>query len=175
MKLLLAELRALGYTGSLTRVYDYVQILRQEGRPHHGLKAGAGKFSPRQVVSILLTPERSLEHQTFLDRLTTRSAIFATVRGLAERFCALLRKRPREDAHVSLGLWVAEAISSSIVSMASFACGLRDDWEAVVAGLSLKWSQGPVEGAVNRIKMIKRQMFGRANFDLLRRRVLPVT
>ena len=175
MKLLLAELRALGYTGSLTRVYDYVQILRQDGRPRHGLKAGAGKFSPRQVVSMLLTPERSPEQQTFLDRLTTRSAIFATVRGLTERFCSLLRKRPREDAHVCLGLWVAEAISSSIVSLASFARGLRDDWEAVVAGLSLKWSQGPVEGAVNRIKMIKREMFGRANFDLLRRRVLPVT
>ena len=173
MKLLLAEVRALGYTGSLTRLYDYVQVLRQQGRPSHALEAGAGKFSPRQVVSMLLTPERTPEQQTFLDRLTAASAIFATARGLAERFTILLRKRPREDAHVPLGLWVEAALSSSIAPLASFACGLRDDWEAVVAGLSLKWSQGPVEGAVNRIKMIKRQMFGRANFDLLRRRVLP--
>ncbi len=70
-------------------------------------------------------------------------------------------------------MWVADAVASSIAPLASFARGLRDDWEAVVAGLSLKWSNGPVEGSVNRIKMIKRQMFGRANFDLLRRRVLP--
>jgi transposase len=175
LKLLLGELKSLGYTGSLTRLYDYVQILRQQGKPHHGLKAGAGKFSVRQVVSMLLTPERTPEQQMFLDRLTTNSVIFATARGLAERFTTLIRKRPREDAHVPLGLWVAEAVSSSIAPLASFARGLRDDWEAVVAGLSLKWSQGPVEGAVNRLKMIKRQMFGRANFDLLRRRVLPAT
>jgi len=175
MKLVLAELRTLGYTGSLTRLYDYVQILRQEGKPCLGLKAGAGKFSVRQVVGMLLTPERTPEQQRFLDRLTRKNALFATARGLAERFCVLIRKQPREDAHAPLTLWVAEAISSSIAALASFARGLRDDWEAVVAGLSLKWSNGPVEGAVNRIKMIKRQMFGRANFDLLRRRVLPVT
>ena len=124
---------------------------------------------------MLLTPERTPEQQRFLDRLTRKNALFATARGLAERFCVLIRKQPREDAHAPLTLWVAEAISSSIAALASFARGLRDDWEAVVAGLSLKWSNGPVEGAVNRIKMIKRQMFGRANFDLLRRRVLPVT
>jgi transposase len=175
LKLLLGELKCLGYTGSLTRLYDYVQVLRQQGKPHHRLEAGAGKFSVRQVVSMLLTPERTPEQQRFLDRLTTNSVIFATARGLAERFTSLIRKRPREDAHVPLGLWVAEVVSSSIAPLASFARGLRDDWEAVVAGLSLKWSQGPVEGAVNRIKMIKRQMFGRANFDLLRRRVLPAT
>ena len=173
LKLLLVELKALGYTGSLTRLYDYVQILRQQGKPSPALEAGAGKFSPRQVVSMLLMPVRTPEQLTFLDRLTAGSAIFATARGLAERFTALIRKKPREDARVPLGLWVAEAISSSIAPLAVFARGLRDDWEAVVAGLSLKWSNGPVEGAVNRLKMIKREMFGRANFDLLRRRVLP--
>jgi len=174
-KLLLEELKALGYTGSLTRLYDYVQILRQQGRPHHALETGAGKFSPRQVVSMILMPVRTPEQLTFLNRLTAGSKIFAIARVLAERFTALIRKRPREDARVSLGLWVTEAISSSIAPLAVFARGLRDDWEAVVAGLSLEWSQGPVEGAVNRLKMIKRQMFGRANFDLLRRRVLPAT
>ena len=99
---------------------------------------------------MLLTPERPPEQQTFLDRLTAASAIFATARGLAERFTILLRKRPREDAHGPLGLWVAAALSSS------FARGLRDDWEAVVAGLSLKWSQGPVEGAGDPAALIRR-------------------
>lgn len=173
MKALFAELKHLGYTGSLTRLYDYAQSLRT--KPYPGLQAGAGKFSPRQVVSMILIPDRTSEQQTLLDRLTSKCPLFEKARGLAERFTALLRKRPREDARVPLGLWVAEAVLSSIAPLASFARGLRDDWEAVVAGLSLEWSQGPVEGAVNRIKMIKRQMFGRANFDLLRRRVLPAT
>jgi transposase len=54
----------------------------------------------------------------------------------------------------------------------SFAAGLQRDLAAVTAGLTLGWNSGPVEGHVNRIKMIKRQMYGRANFDLLRKRVL---
>ena len=56
--------------------------------------------------------------------------------------------------------------------MRSFVTGLRSDLDAVTNGLTLPYSSGPVEGAVNRIKMIKRQMFGRANFDLLRKRVI---
>ena len=57
-------------------------------------------------------------------------------------------------------------------ALRSFATGLECDLDAVTAGLTLSYSSGPVEGTVNRIKMIKRQMFGRANFDLLRKRVL---
>jgi transposase len=60
-------------------------------------------------------------------------------------------------------------------ALRSFATGLDRDLDAVTAGLTLSHSSGPVEGAVNRIKMIKRQMFGRANFDLLRKRVLLAT
>lgn len=54
----------------------------------------------------------------------------------------------------------------------AFADGLRRDYQAVTAGLTLPWSSGPVEGHVNRIKMLKRQMYGRAGFALLRKRVL---
>ena len=53
--------------------------------------------------------------------------------------------------------------------------GLQRDWDAVVAGLSQEWSTGPVAGPINRLKMLKRQMFGRANIDLLRLRVLYET
>ena len=58
------------------------------------------------------------------------------------------------------------------MQVSAFAAGLHKDWEAVVAGLSTPWSSGAVEGNVNRIKMLKRQMYGRANPDLLRRRIL---
>jgi len=57
-------------------------------------------------------------------------------------------------------------------ALRSFVVGLRADLAAVTAGLSLPYSSGPVEGQVTRIKLLKRQMYGRANFDLLRKRVL---
>ncbi|WP_370518079.1 hypothetical protein [Micromonospora sp. MP36] len=57
-----------------------------------------------------------------------------------------------------------------MVSLHSFVAGLQRDLDAVTAGLTLPWNSGPVEGHVNRIKMIKRQMYGRAGFDLLRKR-----
>jgi transposase len=57
-------------------------------------------------------------------------------------------------------------------ALRSFVAGLRTDLDAVTAGLTLPWSSGAVEGTVNRIKMLKRQMYGRAGFDLLRKRVL---
>lgn len=62
--------------------------------------------------------------------------------------------------------------ASPVRALRGFAAGLRKDWAAVTAGLTVPYSSGPVEGRVNRIKMIKRQMYGRANHDLLRRRVL---
>ncbi|MFI6369161.1 transposase [Nocardia sp. NPDC050630] len=64
--------------------------------------------------------------------------------------------------------------ASGIKQLTSFADGLLKDYDAVRNGLTLEWSSGAVEGNVNRVKMLKRQMFGRANFDLLRRRVLLV-
>jgi transposase len=67
------------------------------------------------------------------------------------------------------------AVKSGLTAFQRFANGLRDDYEAVQAGLTLPWSTGPVEGQINRLKMLKRQMFGRANIDLLRLRVLYET
>ncbi|MDH6709090.1 transposase [Kitasatospora sp. MAA19] len=65
-----------------------------------------------------------------------------------------------------------ESIESDHKSLVSFVNGIGSDLGAVVAGLSLPFSSGAVEGQVNRIKMLKRQMFGRAGLDLLRKRVL---
>jgi transposase len=62
--------------------------------------------------------------------------------------------------------------ADDLPALHSFVVGLCRDQGAVVAGLTLRWSSGPVEGHVNRLRMLKRQMFGRANLDLLRRRVL---
>lgn len=78
--------------------------------------------------------------------------------------------RERQGDH--LDAWIAAAQASGIPPLRSFATGLLADYDAVRAGLTLLWSSGAVEGNVTRIKAIKRQMYGRANFDLLRRRVL---
>ena len=73
---------------------------------------------------------------------------------------------------MELDAWLAEARRSHIPELVSFVRGVRRDYAAVAAALTSPHSQGQVEGHVNRIKMLKRQMYGRASFDLLRRRVL---
>jgi len=68
--------------------------------------------------------------------------------------------------------WMTQAKAAEIVELRYFAKGLEKDIRAVEAALTYEWSNGPTEGHNNRLKMIKRQMYGRANFDLLRKRVL---
>lgn len=68
--------------------------------------------------------------------------------------------------------WIAAVRADNLPSMHTFVNGLELDIDAVIAGLTLPWNSGIVEGHVNRIKMIKRQMYGRAGFQLLRKRVL---
>ncbi len=88
---------------------------------------------------------------------------------LIGRFASILvNRRGQKD----LEQWTADAEAGRLPELRGFASGLRRDWDAVMAGLTLRWNSGPVEGHVNRIKMIKRQMFGRAKLDLLRKRVL---
>jgi transposase len=87
---------------------------------------------------------------------------------LAQEFGKLIRQRQGEK----LEEWLHRAEASVIVELNHFATGLRGDYQAVKAALSYEWSQGQVEGQVNRLKFIKRQGYGRANFDLLRKRVL---
>jgi transposase len=83
-------------------------------------------------------------------------------------FARMVRERQGER----LDSWITKATASSIDEVTRFAAGLLADEAAVRAGLTLEWSQGQVEGHVNRVKVLKRQMYGRANFDLLRMRVL---
>jgi transposase len=68
--------------------------------------------------------------------------------------------------------WLVRATTSDIPELDRFAHGLTDDREAIEAGLTLEWSNGQTEGQVNKLKLLKRSMYGRANFDLLRLRLL---
>jgi transposase len=89
-------------------------------------------------------------------------------RTLAQEFDRLIRER---DA-AALDPWLARAEVSGLREFGEFAAGLRRDLAAVAAALTEEWSSGQGEGQVNRLKLVKRAMFGRANPDLLRRRVL---
>jgi transposase len=73
----------------------------------------------------------------------------------------------RQRQPACLDPWLQRATTSALEALQRFARGLREDYEAVKAGVTLPWSTSPVEGHINRLKMLKRQMFGRARLDLL--------
>ena len=87
---------------------------------------------------------------------------------MAQDLAAIVRER-QPDRFDS---WLARATASAVAPLRRFATGRRADDEAVNASLLLPWSNGPVEGQINRLNMLKRSMFGRAKIDLLSRRFL---
>jgi transposase len=91
-----------------------------------------------------------------------------TAHGLAQDFVAVIRKQPVDQ----LDPWLDACEASGITVLRTFAEGLRQDYDAVRAALELPWSSGQAEGQINRLKMLKRQMYDRASFGVLRARVL---
>lgn len=177
---LFAEIRAQGYTGAASTLRPYLRAWRtgprRPGRRRRGEDDGAAPpphrrhFSPRQTRWILLRPVEDLDEGEHIYRqvLCRESAAVATAQALAEDFGRIVRTR----AHADLDPWLATAARSQVPELVSFASGIRRDHAAVAAALTSPHSQGQTEGQVNRLKMLKRQTFGRASFDLLRRRVL---
>jgi len=98
--------------------------------------------------------------------LRAQQAAVAEAIDLAQDFTRLVRQRQPER----LDPWLQRATTSPLEALRRFATGLYEDYTAVKAGVTLRWSSGPVEGHINRLKMLKRQMFGRARLDLLSRR-----
>jgi transposase len=94
----------------------------------------------------------------------------ARAHGLSRAFLAIVREHRGADPEA----WMAETMHSGIEELARFARGLQEDLTAITAGLTLDWSNGPMEGQITRLKLLKRQGYGRASFALLRQRVLQV-
>jgi transposase len=171
-----------GYRGSYATVARYAQRLRQAqglaprqpppatsplplvGEPQHG------HLTPRGTAWLVLRrPEtRTPDEEQQLALLTAQQAELAEAVTLARDFADLVRTRQPER----LDGWLARATASVGSVLQRFAQGLRDDYAAVKAGVTVPWSNGPVEGHINRLKMLKRQMFGRAHLDLLGYRFL---
>ncbi len=125
-------------------------------------------LTPRRATWLVLRrrEQRTAEEAQQLRLLRTQHAEVATAIELAQDFARLVRQRraARFDA------WLDRATTSTVRAFQQFAQGLKDDYAAIKAGLTRRWSNGPVEGQINRLKMLKRQMFGRAALDLLSRR-----
>ncbi|MCC3769504.1 transposase [Streptomyces sp. UNOC14_S4] len=125
----------------------------------------------REVTRLILThpDNRSEADRVILKELRDRSDDLDAACQLVARFAEILVHRQGQE---KLEQWTRDAEQSQHPELRGFTSGLRKDWDAVMAGLTLYWNSGAVEGHVNRIKMLKRQMFGRAKHDLLRKRVL---
>ena len=160
------ELRERGYRGSQRTLRRLTAQLRQDT----AVPAAPPAPAARKVASWILTPPGKLaeDNRATLAAITARCEELNTTRGLVREFADMLCHRHGEY----LEAWAGQAESSPVSELRGFAKGLRKDWAAVTAGLTVPYSSGAVEGHVNRIKMIKRQMYGRANPDLLRKRVL---
>jgi transposase len=127
-------------------------------------------LTPRRAAWLVLrrTEKRTEDEAQQLAQVRTQSAEVAEAIALAEDFATLVRQRQPAQ----LDPWLQRATTSTLEAWQRFAKGLYEDYEAVKAGVTLPWSTGPVEGHINRLKMLKRQMFGRARLDLLSRRFL---
>jgi transposase len=170
------EIQDQGFAYSVTNVSRFLAHLRREGKPPHPVgKRGSAISSSqaptaRRVAFLAIAHSKDLEEEdrAYLERLRAEDASVEQAYHLVQDFMQVLRNRQGER----LDGWIEHAKDSGIDELRRFATGLGGDHAAVQAGLTLVWSNGQVEGQVNRLKLLKRQMYGRANFDLLRERVL---
>jgi transposase len=161
---LLAEIRDLGYTGSMNLLYRYITQGRVESdRPH---------LSSRRVTRLLLTRPAALSdaQQALLSKLTAACPEMTSLADLIRSFAALLKPDPGNDD--KLQEWTQAAQAAGLPSVQAFTRGLRLDMAAATAAVTLPFHNGRTEGVNTKTKMIKRQMYGRAGFTLLRHRIL---
>jgi transposase len=178
---LFRDLRQRGYAGGYGVVAAYVRRLRQAQGLAPGYRSArqplpavaepsCRPLTPRRAAWLVLRrPEQRTTAETRqLTQLHVQSAEVAEAIRLAQDFATLVRQRQPE----ALDAWLQRATTNAPEAMRRFALGLYEDYAAVKAGVTLPWSTGPVEGHINRLKMLKRHMFGRARLDLLSRRFM---
>jgi len=170
------ETRALGYAHSARTVSRFITRLRQASAAGRAPETQTSPStrpqgpSARAVSCTWVCPEakRAQDAQLYVDQLTQADPVIAQAYTLSQAFLALVRER----RGAALAAWMTEASASGIGALARFAQGLQEDLAAMQAGLTLPWSNGAVEGHVNRLKLLKRQGYGRAGVGLLRQRVM---
>jgi transposase len=180
------EIRAQGYSGSIRMVWLWVALRREPERKGRPSVRQVPPFQPsvaesaaapikstlpasRRLVWVFIHPPDKLDEEQLRLRHTLRQ--FPDVErafALTQRFFSLVRQRQP----ALLQPWIDDCRASGLPELTSFADGLQREFSTIYAALALPYSNGVTEGHVNRLKFLKRQMYGRANFDLMRRRVL---
>jgi transposase len=163
------EITQRGFSGSRNTVARWAAARRGVAAPSANTAHNSRWRTPsrRQCAWLLSADPTTLEGQpsAFVQQLCQVAPALAMAADLARQFAAMIRGG---DAG-GLDTWLAAARASPL---AAFAEGIARDLAAVRAAITEVWSTSPVEGHINRLKMIKRQMYGRAHYDLLRKRVL---
>ncbi len=175
------EITAQGYTGSDQPIVRFFAQFRKQKDARKFKQVDPSKETPveappkrpptaSQVAHwITFKEEQRLDwQQRYLTQLCDADPQIAQTSELIQEFTTMLREREGER----LDAWLSRVEEQGVSELQGFASGLRKDYDAVKAGLTLEWSQGQVEGQVHRLKLLKRQMYGRGHFDLLRKRVL---
>jgi transposase len=173
-----------GFSGSLGLVIRWAvsqrKLLPAENRYCRQQAPGINPDLARQVNPLPWSAQRAAwlviltddklddDEQAARTRMLAADTEMVTVDHLARQFVEIVKERRLTD----LGPWLNEVAASGIKALKSFANGLRVDLAAVRNALRLSWSNGQTEGQINRLKLMKRQMYGRAKLDLLRKRVL---
>ena len=167
------EIAAQGFTGSLRAIERIVAQLRPQGARLVSKQTITLQKAPSPrsaaLMMVRLQKSRTVDQTTFINQLCKSDPTAATAYSLASSFGSLLRNREGKPA---LEQWKGAVRASGIAELVDFVEGLTDDAEAVVNGCSESWSNGMVEGFVNKVKWIKRSSYGQAGFPLLQRRVL---
>ena len=182
---LFAEIRKLGYVGCYSGLAKFLSPWRQpKAETRRAVSAfldapqleattltGSRQLSPQVAAALLakLPAELTSRQAQIVDTLKRKCPGFAVMRKLVFGFRAILRGGKVTTLH----RWMEQARKTGIHSLVRFVRTLKQDLSAVEAAVSEPWSNGPVEGQLNRLKMLKRQMYGRAGIELLRARLLP--
>ena len=171
------EIAEQGYPGAYQNVVRITRYLKEQEILGEPLPTASPSISAAQAAGILVKrPENCSEEETrTLGSLKTVHQVTERCCTLVEEFAGMLRdkeQRSEEQARSRLEEWAEWAKASEVPELKAFAVKLLQDIEAVVAAMTLPYSQGQTEGRVNKLKFIKRSMYGRGKFDLLKQRML---
>lgn len=166
---LFQEIRTRGYRGQRSMVARFVSGWRAQKCSHKPTRPH--QIAPRHaaVLTTRAAEQLTQEQRLLFEQLSSTCPELKWMRLLALDFRRALTSKDGQQMRD----WIDVAKRSSIASIVRFAFGLQRDLSAVSAAVESPWSNGQVEGQINRLKMIKRQMYGRAGLQLLHARILP--
>jgi transposase len=179
------DLKNRGYLGSRSNLERLLQVWRNAENVQPELPQPEVKvqnpvrdpdtghvISADTVAALCIKPRNMLTNRQArkVDALKQGSEAFRKMRGLAMRFSGILRSRNPE----ALDEWIDDAIETGLAAIMRFASVLRRDIDAVKNAIELPWSNGQAEGQINRLKTLKRAMYGRAGPELMKARMLPL-